>query len=245
MTAETRHQRILDLLAGSGYQSVPALARSLRVSGMTIRRDLDLLERRGALRRTYGGAVGSGGHDLSLDYAQRRGEHRAAKERIAASAAALVKDGQTVYLDAGTTALALAERLADAAGLTVVTPSLPIANALCAKRGLTVHVLGGELRPDLLAMVGPQAEQGLAAFRLDLAFLGATSVDLQRGLSRAPIEEIPLKCQAARQAERVVVLVARAKIGPSSGMVYLGSDAIDTVITETADGAERIRVRRR
>ncbi len=111
MTAVARHQRILDLLARSGYQSVPALARATRVSEMTIRRDLDELERQGGLKRTYGGAVGAGGHDRSVEYAGRRQQHAPGKSRIAEKASNEVREGQTIYLDAGTTTLALAERL--------------------------------------------------------------------------------------------------------------------------------------
>ncbi|HYE04566.1 MAG TPA: DeoR/GlpR family DNA-binding transcription regulator [Planctomycetota bacterium] len=241
MDAETRHRRLLDALARSGYQPVSALAKSLRVSEMTIRRDLDALDKRGLIKRTYGGAVGQGGQDLSIDYSGRRREHAPAKARIAARALTQIRDGQTLYLDAGTTALALAEALPPR-GFTVITPSLPVANALSVSRDLTVHVLGGEFRPDLQAMVGPQTAQALAAFRPDVAFLGATAVDLSRGLSRATIEEIPLKCQAARQSERVIVLATREKLGPNAGMVYLTCDEIDLVITETAEGAEEIRV---
>lgn len=245
VTAAARHQRILDVLARSGYQSVPVLARSLRVSEMTIRRDLDVLERSGVLKRTYGGAVGTAGHDGSVEYAARRQQHAPAKARIAAMARTAISDGQTIYLDAGTTTLALAEVLNGLRGVSVVTPSLPIANALSSQRDLTVDVLGGVLRPDLLSMVGPHSERALADFRLDLAFLGATSVDVHRGLSRATIEEIPLKCQAARQAERVLVLATRDKLGPSSGMVYLTCDEIDAVISETDDAAEEILLKRR
>ncbi len=103
-----------------------------------------------------------------------------------------------------------------------------------------VHLLGGEVRYDLMGCVGPITEQALAAFHLDVAILGASGVHLERGLCRSTVEEIPLKRQAARQADRVLVLATRDKIGRSGAMYFLPASEIDLVITDTADGVEEL-----
>ena len=139
----------------------------------------------------------------------------------------------------------MAEGLARFKRLVIVTPSLPLAQTLMAKRLANVHLLGGELRHDLMGCVGPITEQALGAFHIDVAFLGASGIHLERGLCRSTVEEIPLKRQAARQADRVLVLATRDKIGRSGAMFFLGAEEIDAVITETADGVEELRLRAR
>ncbi len=239
--ADHRRQRILELVATAGYESVQAMSQTLAVSEMTIRRDLDELEQRGLIRRIHGGAVtDAGAEHLSVDFKVRRGQHAEAKARIAAEAARRIQDGQAAYLDAGTTVLAIADALVNRRDLTVVTPSLPLASVLAGRAGVTVILLGGTVRPDLHCAIGPVAEQNLATFHLDIAILGTGGFHPERGLSHSTLEEIPLKRLAARLAQRVVVVATREKRGRAGLMYFLGPDQIDEVITDTDHGVESI-----
>lgn len=244
-STEQRQQRILTLLATAGYETVPALAKALEVSEMTIRRDFDLLESRGLIRRYHGGAVGSAANAtnmpvFSIDFEVRRGQQAVAKTRIAQAACSHLQDGQVVFLDAGTTVLAMAEFLVKRSGLTVITPSLPLASALASNPGLSVILLGGGLRADLLSTVGPLAEQTLENFAIDVAVFGAAGIDLQRGLSHALSEEIPLKRRAAELAARVIVLATREKFGRGGAMYFLPASSIDLVLRDSDTGIEEL-----
>jgi DeoR/GlpR family transcriptional regulator of sugar metabolism len=237
---DDRRQRILDLIAGAGYESVGALASALTVSEMTIRRDLDHLEGRGLIRRTHGGAVSGQVSELSIDFRVRSRQHADAKARVARAACERVGDGQIVYLDAGTTVMAMADGLAGRRDLTVVTPSLALANGLAPHAGISVILLGGAFRPDLMSVVGPLAEQTLASFHLDLAVLGTGGFHPERGLTHSTMEEIPLKRLAARLADRVVVVATREKLGRSGLIYFLGREDIDEVLIDTDLGAEAV-----
>ena len=208
---------------------------------MTVRRDFDVLEERGRVRRTHGGAVGGSTPVMSLDLDVRCRHESEAKARIARRACEELETGQTIFLDAGSTVLAMAEQLGSVDSLTIVTPSLPLATRLLQMRNVTTILLGGHGRHDLMSTVGPLAEQALESFHFHTAFLGTAGVDLARGLKGATAEEIPLKRLAAKLADRVLVLAVRDKFGRPGGMFYLSADAIDGVVTETESGAEILR----
>jgi DeoR family fructose operon transcriptional repressor len=238
---DQRRQQILDLIASAGYESVPALSQALKVSEMTIRRDLDELEQKHLIKRTHGGAVADhSAEHLSVDFKVRRGQRADAKARIAAAAVERIGDNQVVYLDAGTTALAVADALTGRRDLTVVTPSLPLASSLAGRDGVTVVLLGGSVRGDLLSVIGPLSEQNLATFHLDLAVLGTGGFHPERGLSHSTLEEIPLKRLAARLAERVLVVATREKRGRAGLMYFLAPEDIDEIITDTESSVEAI-----
>ncbi len=234
---DARRRQILDLIASAGYESVQSLSQRLSVSEMTIRRDLDELEGRCLLKRIHGGAVADQiGEHLSVDFKVRRGQRAEAKARIARAAAERIGDGQSVYLDAGSTVLAIAEALGTRARLTVITPSLPLATALAAREGVTAILLGGSVRPDLMSVIGPIAEQNLATFHIDLAILGTGGFHPERGLSHSSLEEIPLKRLAARRASRVVVGATREQRGRAGLMYYLPTSEIDEILTDAESG---------
>ena len=130
MTPQARHTRILELLTTQGEAQVAELALSLGVSDMTIRRDLDALALAGKVLRTHGGAALSGRVVFDFQFMQRTQEQEGAKQHIAKIAASLIKDGQSILLDSGTTTLAVARALKVRKGLTIITTSLPIASEL-------------------------------------------------------------------------------------------------------------------
>jgi DeoR family fructose operon transcriptional repressor len=243
-TAEQRRHRILDLLARAGYESIQALARVMRVSAMTIRRDLNVLAREGLIRRTHGGAITESLRQVDLDYKARRDQHALAKRQIGEAAARLVRDGDIIFLDAGTTVLTMTEHLLDRRDLTIVTHSLAVVERLQGRDGIKVFLLGGEVRSDLMSVVGFQAEEFLGTFALDKAFLGAGGIDAKRGLTHSTVEEIPIKTRAAQNARETYVLADQSKFTRVGMMFFLPTTQIDCLITEGSSGADIIPLRR-
>jgi DeoR/GlpR family transcriptional regulator of sugar metabolism len=207
-----RREEIVRLSAARGLASVTQLAERFEVSASTIRRDLARLESTGRLARTYGGAMAAGGHaEPSLQ--QRIGEAFAEKLAIARWAAQQVEPGESLVLDAGSTVAALAHQLRDRSGLTIATTSLAVLGELSRAEGLTVHCLGGSLRTVSQALVGPIAENALERMSFDRAFLGADSVDAERGICEADLAQSRLKEMMAQRCTRVYLLAHGAKLG--------------------------------
>jgi len=241
MYATERHGRILGELDAAGRVSVADLARTLDVTGETIRRDLDALEAAGALRRVHGGAVRRGsGVELAL--AERQHRNSAAKRAIARAALALIptRVPGSIALDAGTSTGALAELLADwrpATGnavLDVITNAIPLVGVLQGNDALAVHAIGGVVRSTTSAAVGAATVEGFARVRPDLAFIGANGISAGFGLSTPDEREAAVKAAIVRCARRTVALVDASKHGDESLIRFAELADIDTLITDAA-----------
>jgi DeoR/GlpR family transcriptional regulator of sugar metabolism len=208
-----RHQAILELVR-TRDASVEDLCAALDVSEATIRRDLTVLAKQRRLVRTYGGAMALVGmHEPEASLDERKAAHRDQKEAIAHTAAAHVRDGDTVLLDGGTTCAALARQLSTREDLHVVTNNLLAVMALANAPGVRLTLIGGELRSSSMSTLGPLAELILARLTVDVAFLGADGVVAGFGLCEASAQQAYLKeCIVARAAE-VMVLADSAKLG--------------------------------
>lgn len=172
---ERRREELRGLIRRDGFLPVAEICRRLGVSAATARRDLTAIARDGRITRTHGGALA----DYNISFApprERAGRARTGKARIAARAATLVPDRGVVFLDAGTTLLAVARELlhrrTDFAGLTLVTNSLPIATLLGGAAGAELHVLGGTFLHRQAILLGADAVDAVAHWRFDLALLG-------------------------------------------------------------------------
>ncbi|HEV7848184.1 MAG TPA: DeoR/GlpR family DNA-binding transcription regulator [Mycetocola sp.] len=241
MYAIERHERIAELLQASGRVTVTELADSLAVTAETVRRDLDVLERQGALRRVHGGAVASGKTSLvESTVADRAGQARETKLAIARAAFALLGDEfrGSILLDAGTTTGALAELLADWRGdgsssITVITNSVPIAALLHHNPALDLHLLGGSVRGVTSAAVGGSTIEQLAHLRPDIAFLGANGISAGFGLSTPEEREASVKSAMVRAARRTVALVDSSKLGDEALYRFAELRELDTLISDT------------
>lgn len=232
LNADSRRDRILEWLQQHGRVQVRDLAEFLAVSEMTVRRDLEYLAREGNLIRTYGGALPTVGVTREQPYAAKSVEHIGEKERIARRAAEMVKDGDTVLLDAGSTTLAVARALKGRKGLLVVTIDLKIALELCDEPGMKVLVLGGTAQPELYSLLGPMTERNLEGLTVDVAFLGTSAVNLDKGMTTPTLEKVPLK-QAMLRAGRQAVLVADAsKFGRCSPFQICPLSSLSQIVTD-------------
>ncbi|PRX99692.1 DeoR/GlpR family DNA-binding transcription regulator [Allonocardiopsis opalescens] len=228
---KARREAIARLAATSGLTSVRELSATFKVTPSTIRRDLAQMESAGELARTYGGAIALNAHpEASLR--QRLGEAFEAKRAIAAWAAAQIRTGETVLLDAGSTTGALAHELRGARELTVATTGLTALEELAGAEHVHVECLGGTLRHLSAGFVGPLAEAALSRMTFDRAFLGADGVTADDGICEASLQQTRLKELMARRSERVYVLVHAAKLGRRPFHAWARLPARWTLVTD-------------
>jgi DeoR family transcriptional regulator, fructose operon transcriptional repressor len=210
--APGRQERVRELVRSRGVARVAEIGRELGASAATIRRDLEALEGRGALRRVHGGAVSV---ESRLDeplFDDKRSIAAREKHRIAVEAASMVHEGDTVYLDGGSTVLELARLLASRTDITVVTNSLRAAIELSG-RGPRLILIGGELRRLSQTVVGPLTQPLLEQLHVDIAFMGTIGFALEDGMTTTDAGEAHTKKLAMARADRVVLLADSSKAG--------------------------------
>jgi DeoR/GlpR family transcriptional regulator of sugar metabolism len=229
LTAE-RHQVILEQLARDGKLVAVELSASLGVSPDTVRRDLQELADAGLLRRVHGGAlppaVGA------RPYAARREQAPAAKAAIARETCRLLRSGQVIILDAGTTTLEVARRLPRELHATVITNSPPIAVILAEHPRAEVTVLGGRLEKDALAMVGAATVEALQVIRADVLVLGVCSLHPEIGITVSDLEESYVKRAMIANATEVVAVSSADKLGSASQFVVGPLEELTHLVTE-------------
>jgi DeoR family transcriptional regulator, fructose operon transcriptional repressor len=231
MFAEERKQQILAVLERTPAIRAAELGRTLGTSLASIRRDLADLDRSGLLKRTHGGAVSNHLAAFEPSLAQKEDQYQAEKAAIAAQAASLVQDGDTIFLDAGSTTRQIARELRRRRNLTVVTNSLSVASEL-ASSGLVVILTGGHLRRGVLSQVGPIAEQAIAGLYVDRLFLAANGVDLVKGVTTPNIIEARTKRTMVDHAREVILVADHSKFGLVTFAHVCGLERLDAIITD-------------
>jgi DeoR/GlpR family transcriptional regulator of sugar metabolism len=231
--AQERRDAILRALLPSGAVTVVELAEELGVSEMTIRRDLGVLAGQRLVEKVHGGAVLAKGGAAEPHFATKRRINAAAKAAIAEAAVAMLRDGMTVALSAGTTTWQVAQRLRGGLrDLTFVTNSLNVAGALEANGWHSIVVSGGSFRTPSDALVGPFANQILRQLNVDLLVLGVHSIDARVGLTTPNIAEAETNRIMVACARRVVVVADSSKLGQVSLATFAGIDEVDELITD-------------
>jgi DeoR/GlpR family transcriptional regulator of sugar metabolism len=234
--AERRHRLILRALRAGGPAAVTDLSEQLGVSPATIRRDLVKLEEDGLLTRVHGGAVVEEGDQPFAEVAEVRVNE---KDAIAERAAAMIKDGQSVLLDIGTTAYRLARQL-HGRRLTVITSNLVVYEELADDEGIELVLLGGMVRREYRSLVGFLTEDNLRQLHADWLFLGTSGVRPGGQVMDTTVVEVPVKRAMIKAGEKVVLLADAAKF-PGHGMAKVcGPEDLDAVVTnEPVDAATR------
>lgn len=238
-----RWERIRDVVRDARAIRVGDLIRRLRVSPATLRRDLEALERRGEIRRVHGGAISLDHRMEEPLFDDKAGQAAREKERIAVAALRRIAPGMTLYLDGGSTVLALARALRARSDVVVVTNSVRAAMEL-AGQGPRTLVVGGELRRLSQTLVGPLTRPMLETLRLDVAFMGAMGIGDDGAITTSePAEAFTKELVMSRSAE-VVLLADRSKLGRVA-FARAGTLAdVDALITDrgvSAEWARRIR----
>lgn len=231
-----RHATILNFLKEEQQVNVRDLAGRLAVSEMTVRRDMARLEEQGFLVRTHGGGVTTGKLNF-LHSSMPEMNVSAEKTAIGRTAASLVTPGQTVMLDAGTTALQVATNIPQDTGITIVTVSLCVAQALYGS-GLDILLLGGYLRKEFPSLFGPMTEKALADFHVDILFAGCDGASSTEGFYIGDLYLSNLEKAMIRIANRVVVVAESSKFSKRAFVRYAKPEDINCVVTDSGLSGE-------
>jgi DeoR family transcriptional regulator of aga operon len=233
MLNEERRRAVLDLINNEGRVLVKDLAERFKTSQVTIRKDLEILHSQGSVYRTHGGALPVRTGAL-LDPSLREKEklHRKEKLRIGALAASLVKEGQSVVLDSGTTTTMIARELREFRNLTVITNAVNIAAEL-AGTSIEVILTGGTLRENSFSLVGPLAEETLHRLSADILFLGVDGFDLHFGLTTPNLLEAKVNRVMIEVSRRTIVVCDSSKFGRRSLSLIAPPSAVHHTITDS------------
>lgn len=234
MLAQVRQARILDELRRSGGVRVTELTELLSVSDMTVRRDLDVLARKGLLAKVHGGATAlETANAVEVGFEAKKIREVEEKEAIAAHAATLVRPGMAIAITAGTTTWTLARHLAEVPDLTVVTNSLKVAEVLHhhERPDLTVVLTGG-LRTPSDGLVGPVAVQAIRSLRVDMVIMGVHGFDQNAGLTTPNLMEAETNRALVESSRRLVVIADHTKWGVVTLAQIAPLRAVSTFITD-------------
>jgi len=233
LALEVRRRRIRELLEERAEVTVAELAQQFAVSPVTIRSDLAALDAIGALIRVHGGALPRHDSDeLPIDFKQ--GLHRAEKIRIAAAAVELIRDGETVILDSGTTTAEIAKQIRGLKrqSINVITNALNVAVLLASAPFVNLVIPGGVLRRRSWSLSGPPAEQAIRALQADVFFLGVDSLDPEVGLMTPHVLEAKLNAEMIRISRKIVAVTDSSKLLRRNLSVIAPVEQVDLLITD-------------
>jgi DeoR/GlpR family transcriptional regulator of sugar metabolism len=238
---QERLDQILDLLHQQGRVSVATLSERFDVSAVTIRNDLSTLDAQGRLVRTHGGAVLRANNTAELPaFALRKDLRSAEKERIGRAAAALVRDGEAIALDASTTAWHVARHLKARRELTVVTNGLYVALEFLDSPSVTVVMPGGSLRAESASLVGAEGACILDRYHLQKGFFGAGGFTLEEGLTDTSQYEVELKRRMVARSREVIAIVDSTKWGQVAFVPLVPIDQLHRIISDTQAPPDRV-----
>lgn len=242
---EERRREIHALIEEKGRVTTDQLASRFKTSLVTIRGDLNALAESGLIVRTHGGALAHrDGEEIPLEIKQSL--RHAEKVRIAAAAAAMIQEGETVILDSGTTTGEIAKQIRTLKlhSINVITNALNVAVTLAQAPHVRLVMLGGVLRPNSFSLSGPQAEAALGGLQADRLFLGVDSLDPDIGLMTPHLLEAQLNAQMIRSARQVVAVADSSKLLRRSLSVIAKVDQIHTLITDHGANPDSVVVLR-
>ena len=230
----------MELLHERGEVAVSELSERTGVSSMTIRRDLEVLEQEGALRRVHGGAITADSRGYAAPYSVRAQRSVDSKQRIGKAAAALLGERETVILDVGTTTLQVARALRGRRNLTVLTPSMQIANLLAKERGIRLMLTGGTVTVSEMSLVGDLAEHAFAGLRFDTFIMGVGGFDIEAGCTEFNQEDARVKRAALASVRRCIVVADSAKLGKVTFARICPLERVDVLVTDGDAGKEEL-----
>ncbi len=230
----SRRRDILEQVKRSGEVLITDLSKQFNVSEVTIRNDLDYLERKNLVMRARGGAIIAENHvGIDQSIMDKNKLHSVEKMAIGYSAVQLIKDNETIILDSGTTTAEVAKNLGGLGQLTVITNALNIANILIGQPNVHLIVPGGVLRQNSMSLVGPMAEKSFGNFYVDKAFISTDGFDTRQGIYTPNIEEASLNAVMINNAREVILVTDSSKFSRKSLVFICGLDKIKTVVTDS------------
>jgi DeoR family transcriptional regulator of aga operon len=237
---EERQQLILEAVQDSRRVTVIELSHRFGVSEVTIRRDLRELAEQGALRRAHGGAVAATPAPPELPVVHRIIQAESCKECIGRAAAALVADGESIFIGSGSTTAYVARYLVDREGLTVVTNALNIATELATAAGVTVVVTGGMMRASELSLVGHITEQALREVRVDKVIIGMRAISLEEGMTNDYLPEVMTDRTIIHMAPELILVADHTKFGTVASAYVAPVERITVLVTDPETDAQTL-----
>lgn len=242
-----RQSKLLAYIVEKGDTSLQELFDLFpEVSSMTIRRDLDQLEKNAQIQRFRGGARPLAFQAIIKEpaYTQRVSERSQSKRSIAAKAVAIAQDARSIYIDSGTTCVQLAAQLPDN-NTFVLTPAPYVAIALSNNHNIRVNLTGGQLNRDTFALSGNNAKSYIKTINIDIAFIGASACSLKNGFTCGDYQEAELKKLIIRKAQKVVCLMDISKLNYSMPYTFAKAKDMDVLITDQVLPESYARLMRR
>jgi DeoR/GlpR family transcriptional regulator of sugar metabolism len=244
MLSLERHQFIIDYLKIHKSVDVSFLSSELNVSEVTVRKDLEKLERDKLLLRSHGGAVLNDYLFNEPSFIEKEDKFTEEKSAIASEAAKLIANGMTIALSTGTTVSHLARRIKDRTGLTIVTNAINVATNFMGSNDNDIFLTGGNIRPNTFALVGETAEKALDGIYCEYAFIGTNGFSIDQGLTTPSTEEARVVRKLIENAKHVVLLVDHSKFNKVAFYRIEHVDQVHTVITDSkapSDEVEKLR----
>lgn len=234
MLAQERQDQIVKIIQSEGSVKVSKLIKLFDVSIETVRRDLEVLEKNGVLKRVYGGAILKKGYIYKSNFTSRENEFKEEKEEIAQIAVKYIEDGRSIAMDGGTTNLEIAKVLKNTfKNLTILTNSLAITNELSNKDGFTVILSGGILNNKEQCLTGKFWEDVVSNFSIDKAFITVSGVSLLKGATDYWLDQVEMQRRMIKISNEVIILAQSNKIDNVSLVKVVGLDDINLIITDS------------
>ena len=232
MLSEERRQKIIETIEKNKRIIVKEIAKTFNISEVTIRKDLELLEKRGLLNRVHGGAILTTGSlltDLAITEKENINPHE--KERIARKAKEFIESGDVIILDSGSTTTQIARQIKSEKGITVITNAVNIASEL-AQSAVSLILTGGNLREKSFSLVGPIAEDSLTKITAQKLFLGVDGIDFDYGLTTPNLLEAKVNRMMMQAAVETILVADSSKFGRKSLGIIASIKDVNKVITD-------------
>lgn len=233
-----RRDDIIQIIYDRGRVRVDELSKQFSVTTVTIRNDLDFLEKKGILHRTHGGAIIRKNvyEDPTLEEKQQLNKEE--KQRIGQKAVEMIRNGDSILLDSGTTTREIARRINGIENLTIMTNAINISFELVNKNYINLMITGGTIRRESFSLVGPDAESIISNYYFDKLFLGVDGLDIKHGLTTPNPMEAQLNRLMVKRAQEVIAVTDSSKLGRHSFSYICGLESISTIITDKKISSE-------
>ncbi|MCT1530311.1 DeoR/GlpR family DNA-binding transcription regulator [Sphingobacterium daejeonense] len=233
MNITDRHEFILKSLKEKGKITIDWLCETMKVSSVTIRKDLKVLEDKNLLFRIKGGASSSNPYAIDRPIIVKESINSEEKQRIAQAAIKLIKDNDSIMIGSGTTVFTLAKNIETTHALTVITPALKVSLELSGKPNIEVLLLGGLIRPNSSSVAGQYAMRVLDEISCGILFLGADGIDLEFGISISNLPEATLNQKMIETSQKIAILADSSKFGKRGLGKICELIDVDYIITDS------------
>lgn len=232
INSDSRKTEIVDQIENKGSVSISELAKNFNVSEMTIRRDLVALEKLSVVRRVHGGAIAFYGRSFEPPLISRSNKNILIKQLLGRYAASMVAEGDSIAMDVGSTTMEMAMNLIGRKNLTIVTPSLHIANLLGDESQIRVIVSGGIVRKGEKSLIGDLAYYTFRELNVDKLFLGTGGIDAEAGLTEHDMQDAQVKREMIRCAKEIILITDATKFNQVAFSNFAEISQIDHIVCD-------------